>query len=121
MTAPIKVGWEPIAIQPIFVYGQDWIANFEPDDDGTDPVFPTGTTITARLYADDKLATIAGTPLKTWACQIVDGRSVRIHVEAADGPNTVARNTYIRVSVVYPGTPLADPFVWLTGKVARRD
>jgi hypothetical protein len=121
MTTPIKLGWEPIPIQPIFVFGEDWIINFEPVDSVDPPVFPDGTTVTARLYANDKLETIAGAPLKSLAGEIVDDAAVRFHVEAADGPNTVAKNTYMRISIVYPGTPVVDAFVWATGKVARRD
>lgn len=121
MTTPIKVGWDPIQIEPIFSYGQDWIATFVPTENAETPVFPAGTTVTARMYTDAKLETIAaGAPLKTWPCAIVDD-TVRVHVEAADGPNTAARGNYIRISVVYPGTPLVDPYIWVTGKVSRRD
>lgn len=118
MTTPIELGWTPIAITPIFVYGQDWIVNLEPDGDIESP-FPDGTTVTARVYVDAKLETFAAAPLKSWPCTIADD-AVRIHVEAAE-TNGVARGTYMRISIVYPGTPEFDPFVWATGKVARRD
>lgn len=119
MTTPIELGWRPILIQPIFVYGQDWIITLEPDEPVTSPVFPEGTTVTARIYADNKYETIAATPLHVWQGQI-DADRVVFHVEAAE-TNGVARGTYMRISIVYPGTPLLDPFVWATGKVARRD
>lgn len=116
---PIELGWDPLPITPIFVYGQDWIVNLEPPEGAESPVFPDGTTVTARVYADSKLETLALAPLKSWPCTIVED-SVRIHVEAAE-TNGVAKNTYMRISVVYPGTPVLDPYVWATGKVSRRD
>lgn len=120
MTTPIRLGWEPIPITPIFVYGQDWIVNFEPVEGTELPAFPTGTTVTARIYADSKLETLAAAPLKSWPGVIVDD-IVTFHVEAADGPNTVAKGTYMRIAIVYPGTPVLDPFVWAKGKVTRDD
>ncbi len=119
MTTPIEIGWRPIPIAPIFAYGQDWIATFEPVEGSPEPVFPDGTTVTAYLYVDNKLETLAGPPLRSWPCQIVDD-TVRIHVEAAE-TNTVPKNHYLRVAIVYPGTPLVDPFIWAKGKVVRDD
>jgi hypothetical protein len=119
MTSPVEIGWRPLQISPIFSFGQDWIVTFTPEEGTTSPVYPTGTTITARVYADNKLPTIEGTPLKTWTASIV-GDDVRFHVEAVE-TNAVAKGMYMRITIVYPGTPEADPYVWATGKVVRVD
>lgn len=119
MTTPVEMGWRPIRIAPVFSYGQDWIATLQPVTGTASPVYPDGTTVTVRVYADSKLETIAATPLKTWPATIV-GDDVLFHVEAAE-TNLVAAGTYMRISVVYPGTPVLDPYVWAKGKVVRDD
>ena len=114
----VEMGWRPLRIAPVFSAGQDWIVTLEPKDNSPSP-YPEGTIVTAKLYQDDKLATILAPPLKEWPGEIV-GNQVRFHVEAAD-VDTVKAKTYMRVMIDFPGTPQRDPFCWAKGKVVRDD
>lgn len=116
----MELGWRPIEITPVFSLGQDWIITLEPEGTYESPVYPTGTTVTARIYADSKLTTLKAPPMQEWPGEI-DGDLVHFHTEADVGPDTVDAKRYMRIMIVYPGEPLINPFCWAHGKVERDD
>ena len=115
----MELGWRPLEITPIFSLGQDWIVTLEPTPDSVTPVYPSGTHVYARIYADAKRETLLAAPLREWEGQVV-GDNVVFHVEAAE-TDTVLGKQYMRIMIIYPGTPVQDPFCWAHGKVERDD
>ena len=51
---------------------------------------------------------------------VVDGDLVKFHVEH-DEVDDVPSRAYMRIMIVYPGTPVRDPFCWAKGRVVRDD
>jgi hypothetical protein len=114
--ADIELGWRPIDIAPIFSADQGWTVTFEPKVAPPAPLYPSGTTVTARIYADDKRATILAPPMKEWPATIV-GNNVTFSVPPAE-TNTVDAKRYMRIMIEYP---TGQPFCWAHGKVEHDD
>lgn len=115
----MELGWRPLDITPIFSLGQDWIVTLEPTPGSVTPVYPSGTHVYARIYADTKRETLLAPPLTEWEGQIV-GDNVVFHVEATQ-VDLILPKQYMRIMIVYPGIPVSDPFCWAHGKVERDD
>ena len=113
----VELGWRPLSVTPVFSLGQDWIVTLAPMEGAVSPVYPNGTTVRADLYPNDK--SLEDGPFKVWD-GVVDGDLVKFHVEH-DEVDDVPSRAYMRIMIVYPGTPVRDPFCWAKGRVVRDD
>lgn len=122
MTITLKLGWKPIAIQPILSKGQDWIVTIKPQAGQVSPVWPVGSAVRAVIYPAE---TDRSKPLETWTelfswdAEIVDDNLYFKGPRADSDEVDTGALMYIRVS--YPNTPTTDDYTYAKGKVFRDD
>lgn len=120
--ALVKLGWKPIAVQPIFSKGQDWIVTIEPIPGSPSPVWPVGTTVVAKIYPPD---TDTRLPLASWTTQfswpgVIAGDNLMFKAESADA-DLVLEEALIRIRVSFPNAPTTDDYTYCAGKCVRDD
>lgn len=117
----MDLGWRPLEITPIFSFDQDWIVTLEPEPGSPTLIYPPDTVVYARIYADAKLSTLKAGHMSEWPGSINPlTQAVSFHTEAAL-VNLVDNKRYMRIMIIYPGTPVLDPFCWAKGQVERDD
>ncbi|MBF9325998.1 LtfC-like domain-containing protein [Mycobacteroides chelonae] len=126
MTTPLIGGYDP-DLQITLSIRQDFLLllSLKADEDGNKPnirdIFPAGTTIDLRFYAD--LAAVrSGNEINGTAIQpeiTDDGVFIRIESTVAD---KIPARAEARLTVTYPSTyPNGDNLPWGKCKVSRDD
>lgn len=122
MTITLKLGWKPIAIQPILSKGQDWIVTIKPQPGQASPVWPVGTMVSAVIYPGD---TDKSKPLETWTVLYtwaadIDGDDLYFKGPQEDS-DEIETGAWMYIRVSYPNTPTTDDYTYAKGRVTRDD
>lgn len=123
----ITLGWQPIAIQPIFSRGQDWIVTFEPAPAAATPVWPTGAVVIAYVYPATGFPGYSSNAvddwpvLAAWSGSITADRNYLTIKGSYLECDNIPGGSLMRIRVVLLDNPANDNYTWAAGTVIRSD